>query len=121
MTLPAGCGSTDGKGAATAETTATVGVTPVATGVATGSPSAVLGAARAFLALLGGAQKAAAVDNRTSANLAQWSDRPDHLVKRAGLRMDTLTVQQRNGVLGILRAGLSTEGRPPSAIRSTTG
>jgi hypothetical protein len=47
---------------------------------------------------------------RTPANLAQWSNLPDELFERAGLRMDGLDQTQQAAVLKILQAALSPEG-----------
>jgi Protein of unknown function (DUF3500) len=50
------------------------------------------------------------VGERTAANLAQWSNLPDQLFPRAGLRMDTLNDTQKAAVDKILQAALSPEG-----------
>ncbi|WP_407638799.1 DUF3500 domain-containing protein [Allokutzneria albata] len=47
---------------------------------------------------------------RTQANLAQWSNLPENLVKRTGLRMDKLNRAQRDAAMAILKAALSPEG-----------
>lgn len=110
MTLllaPAGCAAKEPNPPAA---TATVGVTPAETGVATGSPSTVLAATNAFLAMLDDAQKSVVHAVRNKSNLAQWSDQADQSFKRGGLMMETLTDGQKAAVLAILRAGLSTEG-----------
>jgi hypothetical protein len=108
----AGCGSDDDRPGSrtTAVTSASVAVVPTVTGAVTGSPAAVLSATEAFLATLDDTRKAAVQDNRSAANLAHWSNLPDQLFERAGLRMDVLSGEQKASVLAILRAGLSTEG-----------
>jgi hypothetical protein len=69
-----------------------------------------LSATEAFLGTLDDAQKAAVQGERTPANLGQWSNLPDQLFARAGLRMDKLSADQRAAVLKILQAALSPEG-----------
>jgi Protein of unknown function (DUF3500) len=94
-------------------TTSTPGTsTPAAsTGADTGATAAaVLSATQAFLGTLDDAQKATVAGERTPANLGQWSNLPDQLFARAGLRMDKLSADQRAAVPTILRAALSPEG-----------
>ncbi|MGI5290570.1 DUF3500 domain-containing protein [Nonomuraea polychroma] len=55
-------------------------------------------------------QKTTVTAERTQANLSQWSNLPDQLFKRAGLRMDSLDSTQQTAVLKILKAALSDEG-----------
>jgi hypothetical protein len=47
---------------------------------------------------------------RTQDNLAQWSNLPDELFERAGLRMDTLNLEQQQAAMAVLQAALSPEG-----------
>jgi hypothetical protein len=129
LLLVAGCSSGSGSG-----TASTAGDAPAATSAAacpgtststTSTPTAaapatvtgagaasaaVLSATQAFLGTLDDAQKATAAGERTPANLGQWSNLPDQLFARAGLRMDKLSADQRAAVLTILRAALSPEG-----------
>jgi len=82
----------------------------------------VLSTAQALVTLLDDTQKSAVMGERTQANLAQWSNLPDELFKRAGLRMDALNDQQRAGVLSILKAGLSADGyRQVVAVTTADG
>ena len=69
-----------------------------------------MSATQAFLGTLDDAQKASVQGERTPANLGQWSNLPDQLFARAGLRMDKLSADQRAAVLKILQAALSPEG-----------
>ncbi|MFI7709386.1 DUF3500 domain-containing protein [Nonomuraea sp. NPDC049480] len=55
-------------------------------------------------------QKTTVAGERTAANLGQWSNLPDGLFKRAGLRMDALSAAQQAAVLKILKAALSEDG-----------
>ena len=88
---------------------ATGAATP--TGAGTGaSAAAVLSATQAFLGTLDAAQKESVQGERTAANLSQWSNLPDQLFERAGLRMDELSADQQAAVLKILQAALSPEG-----------
>lgn len=70
----------------------------------------VLSATEAFLATLDDGQKASVRAERTEANLSQWSNLPDQLFERAGLRMDTLDDEQQTAVLAILKTALSEDG-----------
>ncbi|XVV08435.1 DUF3500 domain-containing protein [Actinoplanes sp. CA-131856] len=47
---------------------------------------------------------------RTTTNLAPWSNLPDQLFERAGLGTDALSDTQQAAVPAILKAGLSTDG-----------
>lgn len=85
-------------------------VATATTVAASGTSAKVLAAVTAFLATLDASQKTTAVAERMQANLSQWSNLPDQLFKRAGLRMDTLTEAQQKGVLAIFEAALSPEG-----------
>jgi Protein of unknown function (DUF3500) len=77
------------------------------TGVASAST---LKAINAFIATLTAKQKSVVIVPRTSSNLQQWSNLPDQLYKRAGLRMDTLNSAQKLAELNILKSALSPEG-----------
>lgn len=100
--------TTGGSAVTTAAGTATTAAT---TSSATGAAAAAtLAAANAFLATLDASQKTTVVADRTQANLSQWSNLPDQLFERAGLRMDALSDAQRAAVLKILEAALSPEG-----------
>jgi uncharacterized protein DUF3500 len=129
LLLVAGCSSGSGSGTASAagdvpaatsaaacpgtSTSATSTPTTAAPATSTGAgaaSAAVLSATQAFLGTLDDAQKATVAGERTPANLGQWSNLPDQLFARAGLRMDKLSADQRAAVLTILRAALSPEG-----------
>lgn len=111
-TTTAAAATTATTAAATATTAkATTATTAATTSTATGAASAAtLAAAQAFLATLDATQKTTVVAERTQANLSLWSNLPDQLFKRAGLRMDTLNDAQKTAVLKILEAALSPEG-----------
>jgi hypothetical protein len=84
--------------------------------------TATLGATETFLTMLEPAQRTAVRGERTPANLGQWSDLPDQLYRRAGLRMDALDAERRQAVLAILRAALSDAGyRQVLAITTADG
>ncbi|WP_433824798.1 DUF3500 domain-containing protein [Actinoplanes sp. CA-015351] len=108
MTLAAGCGGDDD------ETTTTTGTTTPATATSattsSGGTEDVRNATTAFLALLNDTEKTSVQGERTTDNLAQWSNLPDQLFKRAGLRMDALSTDQQAAVLKILQAALSSDG-----------
>ncbi|WP_344863477.1 DUF3500 domain-containing protein [Planomonospora alba] len=72
--------------------------------------AAVLAATQAFLGTLDAEQKTAVAAERSQANLSQWSNLPDQLFKRAGLRMDKLNSDQQTAVAKILQAALSEQG-----------
>lgn len=72
--------------------------------------SETLTAVNAFLATLSSTQQSTVQASRTQSNLSQWSNLPDGLFTRAGLRMDALTSTQQAAVLAILQAALSDEG-----------
>jgi Protein of unknown function (DUF3500) len=76
---------------------------------ATGS-AAVLTATQEFLGTLDATQRSTVSGERTQANLSQWSNLPDQLFERAGLRMDDLNADQQAGVRKVLAAALSPEG-----------
>ncbi|GII00076.1 hypothetical protein Pta02_20840 [Planobispora takensis] len=69
-----------------------------------------LAATRAFLGTLDETQKTTVMGERTQANLSQWSNLPDQLFKRAGLRMDKLNSGQQEAVRKILQTALSGQG-----------
>ncbi|WP_329302964.1 DUF3500 domain-containing protein [Streptomyces sp. NBC_00659] len=119
----------------TASALAAVVVTTCVSGAAAGPPAAaqtapagthstvtaatapqVLTAVNAFLGTLSSSQKTTVQATRTQANLSKWSNLPDALYKRAGLRMDALTSSQQTAVLNILRAALS-----PTGFEQVTG
>ena len=109
----AGTETTSDAGDATAATSfaACPAAAPVSTPAATGSGSAaVLAATRDFLGTLDASQQAAVAAERTPATLAQWSNLPDELFERAGIRMDALTADQQAAAMRILQAALSPEG-----------
>ena len=104
-TPPATSGATAGT-AATATSTVTA-----AASTANGQASAkALAAAEAFIATLDASQKAVVVAERTQANLSQWSNLPEQAFQRAGIRLDSLSPDQKTAVNGILAAALSPEG-----------
>ncbi|MFE9686679.1 DUF3500 domain-containing protein [Streptomyces sp. NPDC006285] len=76
----------------------------------------VLAAVNTFLGTLSSSQKTTVQATRAQANLSKWSNLPDALYKRAGLRMDALTTAQQTAVLNILRAALS-----PTGFEQVTG
>ncbi|MGW0652932.1 DUF3500 domain-containing protein [Streptomyces umbrinus] len=78
--------------------------------------SLVLTAVNTFLGTLSSSQKAAVQVPAPRANLSKWSNLPDALYARAGLRMDSLTSAQRTAVLNILAAALS-----PAGFEQVTG
>ncbi|GAA3882923.1 DUF3500 domain-containing protein [Saccharothrix violaceirubra] len=93
--------------------TASVSFCPVAsatTDVPAPAGEAALAATESFLATLDDGQRTAVLAERTDEALARWSDQPDPLFDRAGLRMDALTPAQREAVLKILAAVLSPDG-----------
>lgn len=91
--------------------------------------SETLTAVTTFLGTLSSSQQSTVQASRTQSNLSQWSNLPDGLFTRAGLRMDTLTTTQQAAVLTILRAALSDEGyeqvtgitTADGVLHSTTG
>ncbi|SHN34550.1 DUF3500 domain-containing protein [Cryptosporangium aurantiacum] len=107
-TTCAACGSDDDS-ADTSSATSAAATSASATASAAAA-AAVLTATNAFLATLSTAQKTSVQGERTAANLAQWSNLPDQLFKRAGLRMDALSAAQQAAALKVLRAALSDEG-----------
>ena len=94
-TSASACPASSATATATADTTASVAVLP---------------ATQAFLGTLDDTQKQSVQGERTPENLAQWSNLPDQLFERAGLRMDTLSAEQQAAVLKILEAALSPQG-----------
>jgi len=67
-------------------------------------------AARAFVASLRPAQRAAAVYAFTGANRTNWSNTPVYVHPRPGLRIRELTLAQRQAAHALLRASLSSQG-----------
>jgi Protein of unknown function (DUF3500) len=105
--------SSSGPEAETAPTAATPATCPAvpADGAADGTAAErVLTATQAFVATLDDAQRISVTAERDPANLAQWSNLPDELFERAGLRMDGLSADQQGAALAILQAALSPEG-----------
>jgi hypothetical protein len=105
--------SSSGPEAETRPTAATPASCPVAPapGAADGAAAQrVLTATQAFTATLDDAQRISVAAERSPANLAQWSNLPDELFERAGLRMDSLSSEQQAAALAILQAALSSEG-----------
>jgi uncharacterized protein DUF3500 len=121
LLLVAGCGSDDEAEPASTPATAAPATTG-ATTASTGGADDVLAATRSFLALLDDAGRTNVQGERSAENLAQWSNLPDQLFKRTGLRMDALSDDQRAAVLKILEAGLSADGyRQVNAITAGDG
>ncbi|WP_018680748.1 DUF3500 domain-containing protein [Actinokineospora enzanensis] len=89
-------------------TTPSTELTPAATAGTAAADT--LTATQAFLAGLDATQKSTVLAERTAANLAQWSNLPDQLFKRAGLRMDTLSTAQKTLVKKVLESALSSSG-----------
>jgi Protein of unknown function (DUF3500) len=127
LLLLSACSSGTGSSAANDAGDASVATSPTAcAGAATTSASpsaassatpatgaaaeAVLSATQAFLTTLDDAQRTSVTAERTQANLSQWSNLPDQLFERAGLRMDGLSAEQQAAVSKILQAALSPEG-----------
>ena len=121
LLLVAGCatGADSGTGSASATVsgtevpaaTSTTSCPAAATSIAPGTGSAAaLAATQEFLGTLDPTQQTTVSGERTQANLSQWSNLPDELFERAGLRMDSLNDAQRAAVLKILQAALSPEG-----------
>lgn len=124
LALLAGCSSGDGGTAGSAAPTTAASATASSSSAAVdgcGAPAAVaatdpdaaaavLAATQAFLGTLDATQRTAVQAERTQANLSLWSNLPDQLFKRAGLRMDKLSAAQRAAVQQVLRAALSDEG-----------
>ena len=99
--VPAATSASACPAAATATTT---------TATATAAAGDPLAATHAFLATLDDAQRQSVQGERSTDNLAQWSNLPDQLFERAGLRMDTLSAEQQAAVLTILESVLSPQG-----------
>lgn len=103
--------SSSGATAASTSTAATGSTASTATAATSGQAAAkTLAATQSFLALLTDAQRTTVVATRNQTNLSLWSNLPDQLFKRAGLRMDALGADQQKAVLAILSSALSTEG-----------
>jgi hypothetical protein len=101
-----------GAATTTASTSATnmpAGATARSTPAGAAS-AAVLAATQALLGTLDDAQKESGQGERNQANLSQWSNLPDQLFARAGLRMDKLTADQQAAAQRILQTALSPEG-----------
>lgn len=96
--------------AATCPATATATAAPTGTTATGDAAAATLAATQAFLATLDDAQRTAVAGERTAANLGQWSNLPDGLFERAGLRLDALNDAQKAAVQKVLQAALSPEG-----------
>ncbi|QJT05586.1 DUF3500 domain-containing protein [Streptomyces asoensis] len=86
------------------------------TDAAAAAASQVLTAVNTFLGTLSSSQKTTVQATRTQANLSKWSNLPDALYTRAGLRMDALTSAQQTAVLNILGSALS-----PAGFEQVTG
>ena len=104
-----GTGTVQGAAAANATSVSACPTAPAAS-TSAGAPAATLAATQAFLATLDATQKTTVSGERTEANLGQWSNLPDQLFQRAGLRMDALSAAQQGAALKILAAALSPEG-----------
>ena len=116
-TSSAGAAGTSAAAATTTKATAAATTAVSATSSATtasaatgGAAATTLAAVQTFLATLDATQKTTVLAERTQANLSLWSNLPDQLFKRAGLRMDKLSADQQKAVLAILAAALSPEG-----------
>ncbi|WP_229070351.1 DUF3500 domain-containing protein [Actinoplanes sp. DH11] len=113
LALTTGCGDADDEDTTTGATPNAAVVSAAASAAAgnvTGGTRDVMNAANAFLASLGDTERAGVLGERTTANLSQWSNLPDQLFKRAGLRMDALSAEQQGAVRKILQAALSSDG-----------
>jgi hypothetical protein len=102
-------GSVEGTAAANATAASVCAAAPAAS-TTTGAPAVTLAATEAFLGTLDATQKTTVQAERTSSNLSQWSNLPDQLFKRAGLRMDSLSADQQAAAMKVLQAALSPEG-----------
>ncbi len=108
-----GTASTAGDTPAATSTAACPGASTTATATATADGSgsaATLSATQAFLGTLDDAQKESVQGERSQDNLSQWSNLPDQLFERAGVRMDSLNADQQAAALKVLQAALSPEG-----------
>ncbi|MEU0426189.1 DUF3500 domain-containing protein [Streptomyces canus] len=114
LLLATACGSGDSESSTSTDTSASASATTSSgSGPGSGGGTAaaqVLTATQAFLATLDDSQKSSVQAERTEANLSQWSNLPDQLFERAGLRMDSLDAEQQTAVLAILKAALSEDG-----------
>nr|WP_277349477.1 DUF3500 domain-containing protein [Streptomyces sp. S3(2020)] len=90
--------------------TSRAGVSTVAYSAEATAASETLTAVTTFLGTLSSSQQSTVKAERTQSNLSQWSNLPDGLYTRAGLRMDALTSTQQSAVLAILQTALSDEG-----------
>jgi hypothetical protein len=91
-------------------TSATPSAASSATPATGAAAEAVLSATQEFLTTLDDQQRTSVTAERTQANLSQWSNLPDQLFERAGVRMDGLSAEQQAAVSKILQAALSPEG-----------
>ena len=83
--------------------TSTPGTPAASTGAATGvAATAVLSATQAFLGTLDDAQKESVQGERSQDNLSQWSNLPDQLFERTGMRMDALSAEQQAAALTVI-------------------
>lgn len=104
-----GSGAVAGATAPNATSTAACPAPPAAS-TAPGAAAATLTATQGFLGTLDENQRTTVAGERTPANLAQWSNLPDDLFERAGLRMDALDPVQQAAAFRVLEAALSPEG-----------
>jgi len=84
-------------------TSATTSATATATATAAGDASAAtLSATEALLGTLDDAQKESVQGEWSQDNLSQWSNLPDQLFERTGLRMDAPSAEQQAAALTVI-------------------
>lgn len=97
--------------ATTQATAAATSATTTAATVGQSATPAIVAAANAFLATLDDSQKSSVLfDFSNTEQKQRWSNLPQGLFERAGLRMGDLSEEQQNASLAVLQAILSTEG-----------
>ena len=108
--------STATTGAAASSTTAAAATasraaSATASGTAQDATPKIVAAANAFLATLDSTQKASVqFEWSNTAQKQRWSNLPEGLYTRAGLRWGTLSAAQQNAWLAVMQATLSTAG-----------
>lgn len=96
--------------AATPPTNATPATTAPAAGGVSPTIAPAVAAAQAFLATLDDAGRSGVTFERTQAKLSAWSNLPDGLFKREGLRMADLSAPQQQAAYALLQTLLSPSG-----------
>ncbi len=104
----AASGATTSGAAATASRAA---ASPTAAGTAQDTTTRIVAATNAFLATLDSTQKASVqFEWGNTTQKQRWSNLPEGLYTRAGLRWGTLSAASQNAWLAVMQATLSTEG-----------